>query len=133
MKKFKSLILSLIIMLAISAGSYAQQQPAVIAVINKADWCPVCKANEQKMMELMPQYMGKNILFVINDLSNDMTKNQSALLLTSLGLSDEIGKIQGTGLITLVDPSTKKAIDSFSIAGDPKDIMGKINSSLGSN
>ena len=45
MKTVKSIFTSMILALMVSASVMAQSEPKVVAVVNKADWCPGCQAN----------------------------------------------------------------------------------------
>ena len=81
--KQKVLAYFLLISLAFSAlAGNAQEGRKVIAVINKADWCPVCQSNGEKIMkEVMPMFEQTNVQFVMNDLTNDSTKADSKMKL----------------------------------------------------
>jgi len=50
MKTVKSIFTSMILALMVSASVMAQSEPKVVAVVNKADWCPVCQANGERAM-----------------------------------------------------------------------------------
>ena len=45
MKTVKSILVSVVLVLLVSVSAMAQSNAKVIAVINKADWCPTCQQN----------------------------------------------------------------------------------------
>ncbi len=95
----------------------AQDGRKVIAVINKADWCPVCQRNGEKMMkEIMPFFNESNVQFVMNDLTNDATKADSKMALNKVKAYDAVKKISATGWILLVDAETGKLLEKISVA-----------------
>ena len=95
----------------------AQEGRKVIAVINKADWCPVCQTNGEKMMkEVMPVFNESNVQFVMNDLTNDATKADSKMALDKVKAYDAVKKISATGWLLLVDAETGKLLEKISVA-----------------
>jgi hypothetical protein len=95
----------------------AQESRKVIAVINKADWCPVCQSNGEKMMkEVMPVFNESNVQFVMNDLTNDATKAASKMGLDKVKAYDAVKKISATGWLLLVDAETGKLLEKISVA-----------------
>lgn len=95
----------------------AQGGRKIIAVINKADWCPVCQSNAEKMMnEVIPVFNESNVQFVINDLTNDATKVDSKMGLDKVKVYDAVKKISATGWLLLVDAETGKLLDKISVA-----------------
>lgn len=73
----KKLLFLSALFVAFAAPGFAQQAK-VIAFINKANWCPVCKANGPRFeKDIMPMAMAnKDVQIVMNDLSDDKTKAQ---------------------------------------------------------
>jgi len=51
MRSKKSVLTSFILMFIFSMSVMAQSEHEVIAVINKADWCPVCRKNVERAMK----------------------------------------------------------------------------------
>lgn len=109
-------LLFIAILLAAVSGN-AQVGKKVIAVINRADWCPVCQANEEKMMkDVMPVFKESNIQFVMNDLTNDATKASSKMKLDEAKVYGAVKKISATGLLLLIDAETGKLLKKISVA-----------------
>jgi ketosteroid isomerase-like protein len=109
------LLLSTLLFSAITGN--AQEGRKVIAVINKADWCPVCQTNGEKMMkEIMPVFNESNVQFVMNDLTNDATKADSKMALDKVKAYDAVKKISATGWLLLIDAETGKLLEKISVA-----------------
>ncbi|MBK9936326.1 MAG: hypothetical protein IPP05_19955 [Cytophagaceae bacterium] len=67
-------------LLVFSVGAYAQSSAKIVAVVNSANWCSVCKANgERAMAAFMENNKDGEIQFVMNDISNAETiKNRQS-------------------------------------------------------
>ena len=108
----------------------AQQGRKVIAVINKADWCPVCQTNGEKMMkEIIPVFNESNVQFVMNDLTNDATKADSKMALDKVKAYDAVKKISATGWLLLVDAETGKLLEKISVAEPVEKLVKTIKQS----
>ena len=108
----------------------AQQGRKVIAVINKADWCPVCQTNGEKMMkEIIPVFNESNVQFVMNDLTNDATKADSKMALGKVKAYDAVKKISATGWLLLVDAETGKLLEKISVAEPVEKLVKTIKQS----
>ena len=96
-----------------SIAAIAQEGKKVIAVINTANWCPVCQQNGEKVMkEVMPVFNQSNVQFVMNDMTDDASKEKSIIALKEMKIYDAVKKTTSTGLILLVDETTGKLIDN---------------------
>jgi hypothetical protein len=106
----------------------AQEGRKVIAVINKADWCPVCQSNGERMMkEIIPMFEESNVQFVMNDLTNDATKANSKIKLNEAKVFGAVKKINATGL--LVDAATGKILEKISVAEPSEKLIKAIKQS----
>jgi ketosteroid isomerase-like protein len=122
------LLLSTLLFSAITGN--AQEGRKVIAVINKADWCPVCQTNGEKMMkEIMPVFNESNVQFVMNDLTNDATKADSKMALDKVKAYDAVKKISATGWLLLVDAETGKLLEKISVAEPVEKLVKTIKQS----
>lgn len=129
MKTVKSIFTSMILALIVSASLMAQSEPKVVAIVNKADWCPVCQANgERAMAAFMSNNKDGAIKFVANDLTNDVTKKKSAEELKSCGLEKAAEKVQGTGLVSFYNPKTKTLISQISVASSDAELAAAMQS-----
>lgn len=113
-KKFGLAVLLVTVVGVFSANAQAK----VIALINKASWCPVCKANGPRVMkDLMPMLMGnKEVMVVMNDVSNKETKEKSAPMLEKAGLTTFAENHIATGMLYFIDAQSKKWLGSVSMA-----------------
>jgi hypothetical protein len=110
----------------------AQSSPKVIAVINRADWCPVCKANGPRVMqEVMPACKDMKVKFVMNDLTDKKTMVQSKAALQKDDVYKAVEGQRSTGLIILVDNKTKKVVQTISVAEPTDKIVSTIKTAQG--
>ena len=134
-RKEPAMKIAALILLAFSFTIAGMAQPTkkVIAVINRADWCHVCQANGEKMMkEVMPVFKDSDIRFIMNDLTNDETKNTSKMVLEENKVYEAVKKIKSTGMLLLVDELTGKLIDKISLAEPVYKLLDAIRKSFGS-
>ncbi|MGA9649814.1 hypothetical protein [Pedobacter sp.] len=118
----KLLIVSMLLMgMAIPGFS---QTAKIIAVVNKASWCTVCKENGPRFeKEIMPMVMGdKNVSMVVNDLSDDKTKASSQAMLQKAGIPSFAKEHNATGALYFVDAKSKKVISEVSLAKSNEEI-----------
>lgn len=99
--------------------------PKVIALLNKASWCHVCKENGPRVeKDLMPMLMkDKNVQIVVNNLSDDKSKAASQPMLEKAGVEKFAKKNTGTGMLYFIDAKSKKLLSSVSVAKPNKEIM----------
>ena len=159
MKKLKSLFA--ILLMASSFVSNAQdnqnvpkqsENPKLIAVVNRANWCSVCKANGQRFGELLMPYAAKGVTIYFNDLTNDATKAASKLalqnanvyeavttrprkgmghLLKSCGLAkNKKVTTEASGIVTFINPKTHKQLKQLSIASSDEEMKSTIENLL---
>ena len=134
MKKVKSIITTAVFAVVFSIGAFAQTEPKIIAVVNQADWCSVCKANGQRAMGVfMENNRDGTIALVVNDVTNAETKKRSALGLSNIGLNDAMTHYQATGVVYFFDAKTRKPITQITIANSNDEIayvMGEIKKAV---
>jgi len=135
MKTVKSILISAVLFLALSVSVSAQADAKVIAVVNKADWCSVCKANgDRAMAALMSNNKDMAVLFIGNNLTDENTKKKSAEELKKYGLDKEMEKHTGTGVAYFFDAKTKKLVSEISVAEpDNKLAEALVNAKKGVN
>lgn len=106
-----------------SVNAFAQSSPKIIAVINKANWCSVCKANEERAMAAFKENNKDGAYqFVVNDLSNAETAKKSTVAINQLGLTKLMEPYQATGIVCLFDAKTKKPINQLLMSLSSEDI-----------
>ncbi len=123
MKTTKSILASFALILLVSVTTMAQSKAKVIAVINKAEWCPVCKANGQRAMAaFMADNKDGSIQFVANNLTNEATTKKSAEELKKLGLEKAMAPYRSTGVVYFFNSKSKTLISQLSIAKSDQQI-----------
>jgi len=121
--KTKSVLTSLALVLFLSVSVMAQSEAKVIAVVNHADWCPVCKANGERAQAVFEANNTDGaIQFVVNNLTNDETKSSSLTELKSLGLDKAMAANNGTGLVYFFDADSKNPINNVSVAKSDQEL-----------
>ncbi len=129
------LVLSILFGSFFSLTSNAQSKTStskVYAIINKADWCPACKANGGRVMnEVIPACKDLNVQFLPNDLTNAQTTEKSAKALKNNNVYSSIKDIKTTGVILLVDAKTKKVIKQISVTLATNEIVKEITAAQG--
>lgn len=135
MKTVKSILISTVLFLLVSVSVMAQSEAKVIAVINKADWCSVCKTNgERAMAALMSNNKDMAVLFIGNNLTDDNTKTKSSEELKKYGLDKVTEKYTGTGIVYFYNAKTKTLINGISVAEpDNKLAEALVNAKSGVN
>ena len=155
MKKAKLFFATLLV--AASVSSYAQMpahtaNPKLIAVVNSATWCGVCKANSTRFGALLMPYSAKGVNIYLNDLSTEKTKEASKQALEKDDVYDAVISIPRkgmgkalqacrivkdkkqsadvSGIVTFIDPNTHKQLKQLSIATPDADMKNAINDLL---
>jgi hypothetical protein len=114
-------------------GKTVAPAPKIYAVVNRANWCTVCKENGQRAGMILGSYVPKGISIVMNDLTDKTTTSSSKIALNKEGLYAAVSGEQATGVVTFVDAATKKKIKTISIAENDEKLKADINSILSGN
>jgi hypothetical protein len=141
MKKVKLFIAA--IMMASGFSSFAQtpeqsSNPKVIAVVNRANWCGVCKANGARFGAALMPYAQKGVNIYMNDLTNETTKEASKQELEKANVYETVNTIPRkgmgkalkachmikdkkqtqdvAGIVTFIDPISHKQLKQVSIS-----------------
>jgi hypothetical protein len=85
-------------MLGLAQEKQINQTVKLIAVVNQANWCAVCKANGQRFVELINSYSSQGVSVYFNDLTNDTTTQASKKILEKEGLYDAVITIPRKGM-----------------------------------
>jgi len=129
MKNLKTIFT--IIALMIGFGAFAQSEAKVICMVTKANWCPACKANGERMgKEVFSSYKDGNVQVVANDLTDDNTKKACKKDLEVAGISKIAEAATSTGIITIINAKTKEVITTISVAKSTEKIKAAINEAI---
>jgi len=156
MNKLHIPILLSSLLMAIGFSAKAQQTDSnikLIAVVNRANWCAVCKANGERFGSNISPYAAKGVEIMMNDLTNDSTIAASKEELKKLGVYKQVyttsrkgvgkmmqscGLVSGknkqmvSGIVTFIDAKTLKVLNETSIAVSDQEMKGLIDQLLNS-
>ncbi|MGH8018818.1 MAG: thioredoxin family protein [Opitutaceae bacterium] len=121
-----------------AAAFFAAAAPAaeiakskIVGLLFYADWCGFCKVLEPKLDAVKKDFAGKSIMFTRVDITDDFTKEQSALLAAQLGLSAAYAEnAPKTGFMLLIDPSTGRVLDKLAKTQTEDELKAAINKAL---
>jgi hypothetical protein len=109
----------------------------IIAVVNRANWCGVCKANGERFGNNIIPYASKGLAIVMNDMTDETTIAKSKADLKKSDLYKQIyktnrkgvgrmmqvcgivhgkDKSMASGIVTFIDAKTLKVLSETSIA-----------------
>ncbi|MDR3695337.1 hypothetical protein [Mucilaginibacter sp.] len=134
----KATTIAAVFLLFLSVKIFAQMPAAdmskakVIAVVNKASWCPVCKAHGQNAGMVMMPYMKQGLAVLMNDLSDETTKAASVKGLKSAGVYPAVKGVKETGVVIFVDAKTHKKLGETTIAISDEELKKEIEKYLNS-
>jgi hypothetical protein len=158
MKQVK--LMTALFLMAMSFVSYGQEtsstqsttvETKVIAVVNRANWCMICKANGERFGNTIMPYVAKGISVVMNDLTDEtsIAKSEAELKKSSLykqiyktkrknvvAMMQACGIVQGknksmaSGIVTFIDAKTLKIISQASITITDKEMKTIIDNLL---
>ena len=119
-----ALVVGMATVAAAAPRTDAKTPPAVlIAVINRAEWCSVCKANGPRVAKTV---MGANadggIAIVMNDLTTEATTRSSATELRAAGVEAAMAPYTATGVLYLFDARTKRPLRQVTVANTDDEI-----------
>lgn len=128
MKNLKTILSAVILAIAITSNVFAQNAPKIVAVVNSASWCSVCKANgERAMGAFMENNKSGEIQFVMNDISNEESTKKSAIEIAKLGLSKAMLPYKASGVVYFFDAKTKEPITQITVANSNEEIAYVMN------
>jgi len=114
----KKILLFITLSLLTFSAAFSQTNKKLVVMITRANWCPTCRANEGKIRnELLPAYSNsKEVVVVINDVTNRRTKAKSKPILQAAGVYDISLKEQATGLVTIINPLTGRILKQLYVS-----------------
>lgn len=111
------------LMLAFASISLANPKAKVIGVVNRAEWCSVCKANAERAGKVIMEAAADGTLqVVVNDITNDETTKASATVLKAAGVDRAMAPYMATGVLYLFDAATKKPLRQVTVANADAEI-----------
>ena len=126
MKQIK--VLSLAICLVSLFAFIAPKEAKVVAIVNKADWCSICKAHGGRVVTLVTENNKDGFFDVVfNDITNEETKKNSLPAIKTKGLDKVHTQVVATGLVTVYDKNSKKVLAQFTVANSDEEIKYVLN------
>lgn len=112
----------LIIVLFCSLASFAQTEPKVVAVVTKANWCPACVKNGERVLtEVLSKVDTEKVAIIANDLTDDNSIKVSRKALLSFGIENI--EFKTTAIISFIDLKTKKVIKRVSVTKNSNELL----------
>jgi hypothetical protein len=134
MKKVTTIALLVMLFWTVKSSAQMPQmdmsKAKIIAVVNKASWCPVCKAHGQNAGMIMMPYMQQGLAVLMNDLTDDQSKSAAKKELTKAGVYPAVKGVKETGIVIFVDAKTHKKLGQTSIAISDDDLKKEIEKYL---
>ena len=129
MKK-KYIVLTLL--LFFQAASFAQSNRKIVVMITRANWCPTCRANDSKVKnELIPSFAdSKDVVIVINDITNGRTKSKSKTTLQTEGVYEIAKEEKVTGSIAIINPAEGQIVGRVYLVNSVEAIKNAIKEAV---
>jgi thiol-disulfide isomerase/thioredoxin len=101
------------------------QKDGIIVLVNYASWCSICQAHGARIDQLLLSKVESSEKFnvVRNDMSTDVTRQNSMKGWEKMDISEVAKKNVHTGMLYFIDPATKKVVDEISFKKDDADIL----------
>lgn len=99
----------------VTSASPAASAP-MVALLTKADWCSICKANGARVTEVLGRGAKEGqYALVVNDITSDESNARSTGPIAAQGLT-EVAAGAGPGTISFIDPRTHKRLAEVTVA-----------------
>lgn len=122
--KIVKLIATVVMLVGVALGAraHAGAAPRVIVVVNRADWCSVCKANGERAAKAV-MAGGAALQIVINDRTSDETTRTSSAALKAVGLDRAMAPHTATGVLTYFDARTRRQLRQITVAASDDELQ----------
>jgi hypothetical protein len=108
-----------------------REGPRVIAVKWWHVTCPACKELDPRYADVMASFDESEVLFVTLDMSTAMSRQQSALMASALGIRDFYDDVFGSsGFVVLFDATTKRELGKLSATQQNDEMKSSIRDAL---
>jgi thiol-disulfide isomerase/thioredoxin len=123
MKSLKTIFTTLLVSSIFSFATFGQSTAKIVAIVNTAEWCSVCKAHGQRAMgAFMEANKDGKVKFIFNDLTNAESQRKAALELKKVGFSTAMKPYKAAGVAYFFDAKTKAAITQITVANSNDEI-----------
>lgn len=115
MKLVKMMMVTILLAIMGATNAQSEESSGIITVFNHADWCHVCRKHEARALDVLKKAsMNIKMELVVNDITNEDTKEVSKVELKKLGIEAVISKKKHSGMIYFVNPVSKKIVGQIS-------------------
>jgi hypothetical protein len=122
MKNIKSILVILFVTL-FSNFALGQSSSKVITIVNKADWCSICKVYAGRTVETFTKNNIDNYFqFIVNDITSNETRKSSKPSIVKAGISKSLQDAYGAGVLSFYDAKTKKLLAQVTVANTPEEV-----------
>lgn len=118
------LILFAAISTALTLSSYKlTDDTKVVAIVNKADWCSICKAYAGRTVATFTENNNDNYFqFIVNDITNEDTKKISKTAIKKVGLEKTLEGSLAAGVLSFYDVKTKTLLAQVTVANSAEEV-----------
>ena len=95
----------------------------VIAIVNKADWCSICKAYAGRTVTTFTENNTDNYFqLIVNDITNEETKKASKPTVVKVGLEKTLDGSVAAGVMSFYDVKTKRLLAQVTVANTTEEV-----------
>jgi len=96
----------------------------VVAIVNKADWCSICKAYAGRTVATFTENNKDNYFqFIVNDITNEETKKASKPAIIKVGLEKTLDGSLAAGVLSFYNTKTKKLLAQVTVVNTPEKVV----------
>lgn len=118
------LILFAVLSTALSFSAFKSVNDAkVVAIVNKADWCSICKAYAGRTVAAFTENNADNYFrLIVNDITNEETKKASKQIVAKAGLEKTLAGSLAAGVMSFYDVKTKALLAQVTVANTTEEV-----------
>ena len=118
------LIFFAVISTALTLSSYKPANDVkVIAIVNSAGWCSICKAYGGRTVTAFKENNTDNYFqLIVNDITNEETKKTSKPAITKAGLEKTLNGSLAAGVLSFYHAKTKALLAQVTVANTPEEV-----------
>lgn len=124
MKKLILTLFAVIVAFTAFTAFKSIENAKVIAIVNKAAWCSICKAHAGRTVQTFTENNKDGFFkFLVNDITNDQSKKASIPEIAEAGLENVLDGSLGAGVLSFYDAKTKKMLAQVTVANTSKELI----------
>jgi hypothetical protein len=109
-----------VVIVAMCGLAAAEPSPRVVAVVNRAEWCSVCKAHGPRAAKVLVE--DGALAVIVNDLTDEASATKSQPALRAAGLDRAMTAYTAAGVVYLFDAKTKRSLGQVTVANTDREI-----------